>query len=205
MRTSPMPQPPEGLKERLIQQALTAESAASTRPARSRWRVAWAAIPALILTAGWIAWHASAPVVKPEAPNRTPREFTKAPVVKTLPKPLAPQPERQATICEPRRHNLSKKPHKPETLPTVQRPVQDEPQIRVSVSHTRTHDTGYARVACYSRDDDGHTVRTEWTLTENPRAGASREEMSVNDDTGQRQSLSVAVVMPPGRSEGEEL
>lgn len=208
MRTSPMPQPPEGLKDRLIQQALEAEAAGPAWPARSRFKLAWAAIPALVLVAGWIAWHGSMPIVKQGVPNRTPpgpRDVATAPVVKTPPKAPVPQPDRQAAIYKPRHHNASKKPFLPVPMRTVEPPVQGEPRIRVSVSHTRQQEEGYARVACYSTDDGGHTVRTEWTLVNNPKAGATREEMSVNDDSGQRQSLKVAIVMPPSKPKGEEL
>jgi len=60
MRKAPQPAPPEGLRERLLDQALAAAGVASPPPGRSRAWVVWA-VPAaaVVVTVIWIAWSSA--------------------------------------------------------------------------------------------------------------------------------------------------
>jgi len=69
---------------------------------------------------------------------------------------------------------------------------------RTTASRTRETDTGYARVAAWSVDDQGRPVRTEWTIEENSRSRTCRRQVSVQGASGSSQSLVVEAEVRDG-------
>lgn len=205
MRNSPPPKPPEGLRDRLIQQALSAEATALPQAARSRSRLVWLAPVAVVaLIVCWIAFRGPAPETKHET-ILSPVPIPAQEIVKTPPKSVPTvvhQPKIALRVSHPR---LRHKQRAPRHLQVAEQHQVQEPSIRISVTRTPEPTVGYARVAAYSTDDSGREVRTAWTLVDNPQTRTSSQEMSVDSTSGQRQLLKVAVVMPSNESKGEEL
>jgi hypothetical protein len=86
--------------------------------------------------------------------------------------------------------------------------VREAPVMRVAVTRVRRGGVGYARAAAWDTDDTGNRVKTEWTIVDDARAGESRQELTITDASGRRQSLTVALVEPPNggsQPKGEEL
>lgn len=211
MRKTPQPAPPEGLRERLVQQALAAAGQASPRLARSHMWVAWAAPGvALVVVAAWFACGGG--VHRANLPSGRP---VTQPTAKAVPFMY-----RQETAKVEKQRWPLKEGGSPDSLPRVchvQQPspskncvsvVREAALICVTVSRTRHGGVAYAKAAAWNTDDTGHRVRIEWTLVENPHAEVSRQELSGTDASGKRHSLKVAAVTSlsdAGQPKGEKL
>lgn len=239
MRKAPQPAPPEGLRERLLDQALAAGRAVSPRPRLSRAWVVWA-VPAavLVVTVIWIAWS-SAPrrdritgvsAARPRGPSARvprvlpgPREGTLlrdnkvTRIVKPVPPVHRPRMAKSVTAGQGSPIKLSRRRDSLARVRVVEHwlwsgsgvsGMRAVPPMRVTVSRTRKGNIGYAQAAAWDTDTEGHRVRTEWTLVDDSHARVSREELSVTDASGHRQSLRVTLVAASSdgkQPKGEEL
>lgn len=207
MRNSPIPQAPRGLRERLIEQAAEAEVNAAPMTGR-RSQLVWLAPVAIVslLLAVWCSTlrhpvqETRVPPVMPKPPSvvKTPPE--EAPVVVQQPK----EPRMQQAVVRTWQRKPTRR-HKLVPPQVVRHEEQREPVITVSVTRSPEPEVGYARVAAYSEDESGRMVRTAWTHEYNPSDGSCTQEMSVDDSSGQRQLLTVAVVRSSDQFKGEEL
>lgn len=215
MRNSAPPKAPQALKNRLMQQAMEAEANAVVRPAQRKLKLVWV-LPAaaLVLAACWIALHGLG--VESSKPKTTARRITPTAshIAETTPRKVptvAPRQERAAAVRQPRvartisHRRLRHRRSGPELPQMAKTPPVQQPAIRVTVTRGHEPTAGYARVAAYSTDESGRALRTAWTLTDDPKARTSHQEMSIDDTSGQRQLLRVSVVMPSHSSKGEQL
>jgi hypothetical protein len=161
MRETPPPRPPDGLRERLLEQALAASRTASPRRAYPRW--IWA-VPAAAMTAAmvWIAWTGMTP-----APHVQGKPGT--PIAQAHPVPhkdvriaerkedehrtgMAPRASTRRTV---RTRRTKPSPRYVASVPVARQPaVEQAPAMRVVVSNTREGD-GYAEAAACSTDANG--------------------------------------------------
>lgn len=214
MRTTSAPVPAAGLKERLIEQAITASRQSIAEPTRSyRW-IAWAAAGfAFVVLAIWLSLSpetqqtvATKPASHPERITRTapPRIIAQGPDAKpnmALVPDLHSRPANTWGQVRPV-HRRSVNYHSQPIEPTT---AQAPGTIRVSVTRKPEQAVGYARVAAYTRDDSGRQVKTSWTLMNDPKTRTSEQEVAIDDTAGQRQLLRVSVVMPSRDPNGEQL
>ena len=218
MSNTPRPVPPQDLRERLIAQTLAARSESSARPARSWAWAAWSASAALLAAViFWAAWHGTAPRTQPlvRRPEVHGTQSPRKPPIAVLPEKHAPAPT-PAPVQIARRPGIARAPavrhqrrEKPERsyavaqAPVVESEVSD---MRVTVSRTRQGDVGYAQASAWDTDDTGNPVKMQWTIVEDSHAKISRQELSVTDASGRRQSLTVTVaVASQNDSKGEQL
>lgn len=219
MRAAPVPQPPAGLKERLIEQAIAASRERVGEPVRPLGRIVWAVGGcAVLVMAAWLSHSfvtqpapTARPIIHPVHIARPiiPGQAQQSIAQRAVPRGrqthvrLVYAPQRLGQYVRTARlvNWSSIKRHK---LPHQQM-IAKAPVIQVSVTHTSRPSIGYARVAAYSTDDSGRDVKTACTLIDDPRTGSSEQEVSVNDNTGRLQLLKVSIVAPLDHHKGDEL
>ena len=203
MGATPGPAAPEGLKERLIAEAIAAsEGGDIRRPARSRAWLAWATAVMLVAIIAGTAMRGHrtnepSPIVR--APSHSVPIPPKPLMVQEPQSPPAPRPAPVVRHRRTVRRELRRKPRveavethaavTPEAEPPVATGL---PVMRVTVTRTR-EGGGYAQASAWGVDDAGNPVKTQWTVAEDASTQGSSQELTVIDAQGRRQSLMVAV------------
>jgi hypothetical protein len=210
LRSVPEPVARDGLRDRLVNDALAAAARTPSQPSRSRppGLAGAAAIALAVLAITWVAWWglahrdraAGVPPghrIAPAGPvAATPHERGEQQPPDAV---SAPTAEREAASAAATRHTRGRKQDTLVPDHTAETPRDDgggtapeeAPVIVVSVSRVPLSERSYARAAAWSGDIPGRSVRTECTISRDPRARVSTRSLSMTDESGQLCTLTV--------------
>ncbi|MHB1463370.1 MAG: hypothetical protein ACYC1M_18940 [Armatimonadota bacterium] len=165
-------------------------------------------LKAMLSTVKSVAVPHRYPVVSPQQPQRVERVVALRQIA-SVP-PYTPFPTQSARTDQYVVEQRLEKPNSIRSLSTVDQNrvsatnqfalARTMPSIKVSIGYAADDEIGYAYASAWSTDKDGHRVKTEWSITYDPYAQRTQEEVLVS---GSRQtpSLKVTVVTSLRRDE----
>lgn len=199
MRAAPSPEPPDGLRARLL--VLVGEDARPAPSGRSVWRFVAAGAVCIAAAAAWFGRPVNGPSRRHEAvtllqPAAQRSESVVAPRLHAHPVDAAEKSAaRPRAIAKGRGRPRLVFPGAKGGRTGVAREAWDEPAaMTVAVGHATPTTVGVARASAMMSDGAGGWVKTEWVMVRDPRSHVARQRVTYTDPANRRRRLTVAAI-----------